>query len=461
MAEKLLIEEFAQTAVLVDNNPAEVQGLMEQLEASGILCKLYTPGELEKAPSKVLPHIVFLDLILDTSRSEIDNIAKIRSILRGKLIADTAEPYGVVLWTKHPDKLDLFREKISLDRKEKAYNTPTFIVGLNKNKYLETGYVDCLPDLEKILTNDKAASFFIRWMISVRKAAGTALSGIYSLVGDYEKQDTELLYLLSVLAQNHTGAPASKLEQVQGYNLTLDAYKAFDELIYADLINVLQSDGENLFGSPLPTNPWKNDFQHELNVYAQLNAKAFIDEKHIEQALVIPGNVYEIPRDVIPKTCGVPKEARTIMIELTPPCDYSNKKNVLSRCVCGFMWDCNVEQDHLAERLGNLEAGYRYLLWPIHFDKRNYILCFDFRCLISCLEEDITRGEKYKVLFKSNPRLFADVLQKFSSHAARLGISDIKPQMPDKCSMCKARRHSVSDDSHQGEATENLSSLPS
>lgn len=431
MSAKLLIEEFSRTAVIVDDVPSEVRGLMEQLEACGILCRLYSPGELENAPSKVLPQIVFLDLILDSSRTVIDNIALIRAMLRDKLVAGMEEPYGLVLWTKHLDQLEQFREKISLDRQLDTYNTPAFIVGLNKQKYINPGYADCLSDLEKALKNDRAACFFIKWMISVRKAAGAALSGIYSLVGDYEKQDTELLYLLSVLAQNHTGAPADKLAQIQGYNPTIDAYKAFDELLYADLINALQTDEENLLGTPLPTNPWENDFQHELNAYAQLNAKAFIDDINIDQSLVIPGNVYEISRDAIPATCGFPKSARIIMIELTPPCDFSHKK-VFSRCVCGFMLDCNVEQKKLARRLKSFKGDYRYLLWPITFDSSNYMLCFDFRCLVSFPEEEITQGAKFKVLFKANPRLFADILQKFSSHAARLGIADIKPELPDE-----------------------------
>ncbi|MBP5788155.1 MAG: hypothetical protein J6Y19_10130 [Kiritimatiellae bacterium] len=436
MPSKTLIETFARTAVIIDDSRAEVEGLIKKLDSIGILNYFGSLDQSNGRIGTISPQIIFLDLQLNPSKSTVENISVIRKLLEDNFPKDESEPYGIVLWTKHIDELEDFRQRISKDRKKELYTTPIFIVGLPKKNYQEHGYSNILQDLDKVIMDDKAAYFFIKWMVSVRKAAGAALSGIYSLVGDYEKQNTELLYLLSILAQNHTGAPANKLEKAQGHNLTIDAFKAFDELLYADLVNALAADDMNLFGFPLPTNPWENDFQHELDTYAKLNAKAFIDEINIDQALVIPGNVYEIPRDVIPKTCGVPKAARTIMIELTPPCDFSNKKNVFSRCVCGFMWDCNVEQNHLAERLENFEAGYRYLLWPIHFDDCNYMLCFDFRCLISCLEEDITKGDQYKVLFKVNPRLFADILQKFSSHAARLGISDIKPKMPDGCSKC-------------------------
>jgi hypothetical protein len=427
MSSKTLIETFARTAVIVDDSPQEVRGLKAGLNSVGVLCSVCSRARCGKRLARVSPQIIFLDLILDTSSSVEGNISEIRKMLSKNYPLGTSEPYGIVLWTKHMDELDEFRKRISMDRKEERYSTPVFIVGLRKKKYLRSGYANILQDLDKEIKNDKACCFFMSWMETVRKASGSALSGIYSLVDDYSKQKTELLYILSVLAKNHTGAPESKLAQPQKYNLTTDAFKAFDELLYADLINAVHADGVRLFGSTLPTNPWKNDFQHELDAYAKLNAKAFVDTINIAQSIIVPGNVYDIPRKEIPQACEVPEQARTVMIELTPPCDFSHKK-VCSRFVCGFMMNCNGNLKTLKTDLNNLQGDYRYLLWPMSFEKANYILVFDFRCLATPSERRITSG-KYKVLFKVKPRLFADILQKFSSHAARLGIPDMKPNL--------------------------------
>ena len=38
-------------------------------------------------------------------------------------------------------------------------------------------------------------------------------------------------------------------------------------------------------------------------------------------------------------------------------------------------------------------------------------------------DKDLKDASKYKILFRANPKLFADIIQKFSSHAARLGLS--------------------------------------
>ena len=52
-------------------------------------------------------------------------------------------------------------------------------------------------------------------------------------------------------------------------------------------------------------------------------------------------------------------------------------------------------------------------------------IVFDFRCLWTLTDTEIKNEDKYKLWFKAKPGLFADVLQKFSSHASRLGLNDI------------------------------------
>ncbi|MBR4252496.1 MAG: hypothetical protein IKQ15_09420 [Kiritimatiellae bacterium] len=428
MSSKTLIETFVRTAVIIDDSRKEVEGLIQKLDSIGILNYFGSLDQCNGRIRTISPQIIFLDLQLNLEKSAVENISVVRKMLEDNFPKDKSEPYGIVLWTKHIDEIEAFRQRISKDRKKELYTTPIFIVGLSKKKYQRHGYSNILQDLDNVIKKDPACCFFMSWMETVRKAAGSALSEIYSLVDDYGKQKTELLYILSVLAKNHTGAPENKLVQGKKYNLTADAFKAFDELLYADLINAVRTDGVKLFGSTLPTNPWKEDFQHELDAYAKLNAKAFIDTVNIAQAIIVPGNVYDIPRKDIPQACKVPEQARTVMIELTPPCDFSYKK-VCSRFVCGFMMKCDGNVKTLKSDLNGLQQDYRYLLWPISFDGSNYILGFDFRCLATPSERRITTG-KYKVLFKVKPRLFADILQKFSSHAARLGIPDMKPKLP-------------------------------
>jgi hypothetical protein len=51
---------------------------------------------------------------------------------------------------------------------------------------------------------------------------------------------------------------------------------------------------------------------------------------------------------------------------------------------------------------------------------------FDFRYFGSVDEDDLKNETKYKLLFRTRDKLFADILQKLSSHTARLGLPIIK-----------------------------------
>ena len=65
----------------------------------------------------------------------------------------------------------------------------------------------------------------------------------------------------------------------------------------------------------------------------------FIDKVNIQQDYIIPGNVYEIIGQnlVRPKLPNKVKDVeKYIAIELTPPCDFSQKKKINSRLIKGF-----------------------------------------------------------------------------------------------------------------------------
>lgn len=431
MATEFLIERFIDNALIIDDDSQEVEGLRQVLSDHDIAAEYLSPEQCHGKLFRRLRQLLFLDLMLDDSKKEIENISTIRKLLRDKFPASLRGTYGIVLWTKHLSNIELFKEKLSNDRKGCKYNTPLFVVGLDKTKYIEHGFSELFSDLDCIIREDKAACFFVNWTISIQEAAGDSIKEIYSLVPEYSKQDTELQYLMYRLAQNHTGVPGKFLTSNPSYNLTADAYKAFDELLYSDLINQLPSNNDSFFTALPIENPWVDNLEEAIKVFSRLNAKAFIDNVNVNQSLVVPGNVYELNNVSIAPSCSFPKKSRKIMIELTPPCDFSHKK-IYSRCVYGFMIDCPLDLTQLEKKMDDLKGDFRYFLWPVAIQGKACIVCFDFRCLASFCDEEITAGKSFKVLFKANPRLLADILQKFSSHAARLGLSNIEPELPKK-----------------------------
>lgn len=425
---KVMVTDFIDSVLIIDDKEDEIKDLQQVLEEEDIFVQFLNPTDKKLSDLPVLKkhkQVVFIDLSLDDSINILNNVStKIRPLL-SKILPKTKGCYGLVVWSKHTEDVNILKEKLQEDKGK--YTLPIFIVPFDKNEYLQKGYDEILNDLNNTLKSDKAAYFFVSWMSTVKSAANNAMSDIYSLVPEYDKQKTELMYLMYKMALNHTGIPE---KQIEGYDLTTDAYKAFDELLYSDLINQQNKNSINIFDSISKTFN-ENNLQDEVIKYAKLNAKLFIDTINIDPKIIVPGNVYEIiDGDRLQRVENQPKKSMSIVIELTPPCDFSHKK-INSKLIRGFIYPPSIDNDNLWNKINKTFKGdNKYLLWPIEINGELCMICFDFRYTIIVSDEEIKReSSKYKVLFRVKPKLFADILQKYASYSARLGISIITPEL--------------------------------
>ena len=424
-----MITDFIDSVVIIDDQEKEIKELAKKMQEEDISVKIQIVNPHDKQFTNIIPlkkyrQLIFMDLSLDDSINIKNNIStEIRPILL-KILPKTKGCYGLVVWSKHTNDISILKEKLLEDRDK--YCLPMFIVPFDKSNYLKNGYDNILDDLNDILQKDKVAYFFVNWMSSVKSASGKAISDIYSLVTDYDKQQTELMYILYKMALNHTGIPK---DQIGEYDLTTDAYKAFDELLYSDLINQQNKNSVNIFSS-VPQNPWENNLRDELFNYAKLNTKQFIDSINIKQDIIVPGNIYEIIENESDKIQNQPKKSKSIGIELTPPCDFSHKK-INSKLVRGFIHDLSSsDNDRIWEFINiTFKGDNKYLFWPIEIDTKPCVLCFDFRYTFIFPDKNLKNDSKYKIIFRAKSRLFADILQKYSSYSARLGISNIIPEL--------------------------------
>ena len=272
------------------------------------------------------------------------------------------------------------------------------------------------------MKNDDAAYFYLEWCQSVDDAKCKAIKDVYRLIGDYLHHSEKFTYLLQRLAMNITGI--KDVHKCQ----TIDAYKAFDELLYANLfcsqtekdLPILNIEKNNLFTE-----------DEKQKICAALNSKFFIDMEGITQEVVTPGNVYEILIEDSPLKIDLEEKylekinknnIRFIGIELTPPCDFANKR-INSRMVGGLICDVPLKNNG---KMSNISFGEKcYSVNAMLEENINKLIIFDFRYLYTPTTEDLKNANKYKVIFRAKPKLFADILQKFSSHAARLGLSSL------------------------------------
>ena len=416
------------SVLIIDDKECEVEKLEEILDLEGIYYTYSSPTELEKFDKKTKNHqIIFMDFSLDDSKNEMENISLIRRVLK-KICHSDFGSYGLILWTKHIEHIELFKEKLSKDAKSRQYATPLFIIGLNKLNYIQkNNYENVWADLKKELNKDKAATFFFNWRNSIEYGADKTLNNIYKLVPEYNMQNIQFPYMLFQMAKSYSGVPTKEMEVYKG--MDKDAYRVFDELLYSDLISQ-QCQYEDFFPEQMEKPNYA--FQEELEHISKINSKLLIDFSITEQATVMPGNVYQVlNNNSFLKLNSHPNKYNSIQIaiEMTPPCDFSNKK-VSSRLIGGFMIDCPTDEKKLFKYINQtFKADSKYLIWPFYYDNSIKFICFDFRNIYIDDDSKLKDTLSYKLLFMVKHRLFADILQKFSSHAARLGLSIVQPEL--------------------------------
>lgn len=353
-------------------------------------------------------------------------------------------------------------------------NPPLFVVGLKKSAYNKGGgvfnYDTLKDDLEKQLADNKSAYFFVHWNATVEEAKKHIVHEFYKLGKDYTMRDERLTYLLCELAKNHTG-----LIDASDYTyLTTDAYKAFDELLFSKLYVEQKDINTPLFDANLNC-PFEK-FEERQSIAAILNAMFFIDDVSLSVKDIVPGNIYKVKKTdsalvTDKKACMALKKAEEshstkikednekrrkrnpknpqlkkeiepfipecwdVAIELTPPCDYSQNNRKMARLVGGYIFDIPLgkfqetsKKSRVVEDgcLPNSNSEKEYIIGPILLDNKVRYMVFDYTYLVTESTEKLKDPEYYKVCYRAKPKLFAHILQRFSSHAARLGLSNIE-----------------------------------
>lgn len=453
------IEEMLDRVIVIDNLKEEMDDLVERLRKFDIAVDApdYTEDYSQLPVYRHNHQLIFMDLMLDEDESHLTtNISRVIGILN-HIVGHDFGPYGLVLWTKHLDKLDQVLTRFESVSKivpgtktlqieedevvvedEPLANPPVFVIGINKVQFKATGVWDfsnVIPIINDELQKSNASYFFLRWLSTTHQASQDTISSIYNLTSSYKNKEQEIGHLLYLLATNHTGIN----HEYPG--LTADTYKAFSDIIHPK-INAL-TDNEILPDYTRVDKSFK--FQDEDTVLAHLNTILFIDGFGIDQKEIVPGNVYQVMDAESPLIIKEEERVKLqkkkpnskslegyrdyncipIAIELTPPCDFSNKK-ISSRLVGGYMMNYLLNENSNKKISPNDKT---YVLPPVILPGDNDIkyVIFDFRHLYTPTEEQLKDSKKFKVLFRANHSLFSDVLQKFSSHAARLGLNGLEP----------------------------------
>lgn len=459
------IEDVINRAVVIDNMEEEGSAIVKALSDADVHTDfiLVDDGSIDEKNTFIHPReLIVADLLLNENKNDaITNISRLIGIIN-KLQPKDSKFYGIIIWTKHKEFAKDFIDRISravnfgsekqLEDNEgddeiitqvSLTNPPLFILCLDKMKYMENGcwnFHDLLQDINAKLQESRTAYFSLKWKQTINMSIENVTYDVFRLSTDYNKHEDELSYILKALSQNETG-------EKKNVNLTIGAYKAFDNLLHSELSSIIRN--ENLPDlSGIIENPYGDNISKLQEMSAKINTSLFIDSQNLNTQEVIPGNIYRILDSnsylTVPsgEVVEIPikgegdKYVRSknynkvdIAIELTPPCDFTNKK-IYSRFVGGYVFDVPLGKNKVGKRdmvFDSPREDKRYAVSPIVVPGEDKVKCivFDFRYLWTLNENEILDNTKYALWFKAKPGLFADILQKFSSHASRLGINDI------------------------------------
>ena len=443
-----MINSFIDSVLIIDDKRDEVEGLITIFNELDIWTTHYSPpkekSEIEKLSQLRNRKLIFLDLRLDESQKTKYNIQAVIRPLFERIIGKEFGSYGIVMWTNNPDHIDEFKEKIAKD--DDKYDLPLFIVGLNKMKYIRDGYEELLEDLQRELEGSTAANFFINWSMTVSLAKNKTIGDIYRLINSYELQDKNLEFILYQMAKNYIGIDE---QDVPSYNnLYEDLFISFSELlldnskhfvpecnlfkknieyiIKDDEIELRKKGNEYLQnGRAIGKRDSKRDtIDKEITrIFAEINSKLLLEFN--DTGIFSPGSVF-INNDSCLWSNKMNKNDIPIIIELTPPCDFANKsKYAIPKFISGFITDYNNIKNYKSDATYTESYPLSLSNSPISGFEGIYALVFDFRYVNNIPEAKMKADGNY-FLFKVKDKLFADILQKFASYSARLGLSIIR-----------------------------------
>lgn len=458
------IEEVINRAVVVDNVEEEGKAIVDALQKVDVPVDFIHIGDSEgDIPEFKHPReLIFADLLLDDNISNlVPNISRLIDIIQ-RIQPECTKYYGIVLWTKHNDYSNEFLKRIGnaivrnaiadqeFSDEEEEIDTsvilnapPLFILCMDKMSYQAEGswnFDRLLDDINTELQKSRIAYFSLAWRKLVNDSIENVLSDIYGLSSNFENHEECLSYILRELSRNETG-------EKEDINLTSGAYQVFDSLLNSELLSIVKNESlPDLSG--ITKNPFDGDGKTLHKLSAKLNSCFFIESNNLNTQEILPGNVYRILDTnsplIVPKEQvedapvdmgdGIYKFGKmyprvNVAIELTPPCDHANKK-IYSRFVGGYIFDIPIGE----YTTGSKAKVYKfnksdkcYSVYPIFVPGDDNVKCivFDFRCLWTLTDKEIKDEANFKLWFKAKPGLFADILQKFSSHASRLGLNDI------------------------------------
>ncbi|HLP45371.1 MAG TPA: hypothetical protein VK469_05470 [Candidatus Kapabacteria bacterium] len=407
--------------VVIDDKIEEGLPLINALSKNGIPTT-YFSGKLKELPETPLEdvRIVFLDIVLETeAQSDKTKVSTVIGVLR-KIVSTENGPYILIIWSKHNELVEAIKKKLN-------WNQPVLTLNLEKGKCKgeEDGFdLKMIEDkLESEFGNAGIFQLFLLWENIAHQSSGRLINefkSFYAYGNDWNKNLTDVF---SHLADAYAGAQLDKTrkeEIVKNGLLTLNGafIDTFENAIrqskYSDL-NIEFNDSNCI----------------NEDICAKVNSKLLLINQ-LTDCSNQPGNVYLLrggkkngfdSSDLFNdknKVDEILKSIKYIQLEISPTCDFSQKKWKLNRLIPGIL---------LPTKYSNKVKDKTEYIYKSNPDfligKEMYKLVFDFRYFTAkCFDE--LNGMKPK--FRIRHELLVDIQSHLVRHINRPGVIFMKTE---------------------------------
>lgn len=421
--------------------------------------------------------LVFLDLELTTPVyvPEKNITSPIKTRLQKIIRPQTA--YALVIWSKKEDRYKKALVK-DFDDEFKDYKPILQISLPKADIIGKAGAIDRIrKELENEMKNFESFNAFLFWESLINEVSGNLTNKLTSLYRIDDNWNARTKYLLYKLATAYGGKAIKDQEQINQlrnalYTLSMTLSDNIENAInekldkrFSNLIDSIPQDishlGPMINKFLLISDNWdtslqpgtlffcipelehlivknKGDWDNRINTLEsvakekrdtarlsinkrfseiRMNIEKRISEKRkIQNAIINESLIEDLKKDTADKDKrnAILSSCIGLEVNVTPLCDYAQKKTELFRMLPGVMMKSKY-RDYI-----NNNSSFAYILdADFRYKEENYFLVFDFRYLYTINRRELSNRF---VIYRLRQQLLSDIQVKLSSHVNRSGV---------------------------------------
>jgi hypothetical protein len=431
--------------VLLDDESSEAIPIIKAFSKMGVPV-VFFDGKSAELPTKKKKlrgvRLAILDMNLGVTGSK-ETIASTLVQAFSRIIDDDNGPYGVLIWTNHPDLRDTVARYIF---EHATLPKPVFMVMLKKAAF-KISRAKGAPHrfavrklstkLLQILAENSPLECLQVWEGNCFRAATNVTNSIAELSStvtanlDQWRQAwrEETLKLLLVISKASAEEHLTKENCIPSIFLALNPLHSdrmdllVEELgvgLSGHVDKIMAATGESATERKAKVNTMLHLAADQLDKFNPGNLYVFDKKSRPDFMPTIEDALQDCLQGKEPQRKAVLEDARLCGLEVTPACDHAQKKMRLSRVVAGFVvpWD---QKDAVKKNAGFLKAVGPFYLpkKPKLLKEGSYLVVLNSRYVVTA-KPSIVRELPAVVRVRSS--VLADVQSWASYQAARQGV---------------------------------------